>query len=60
MAKVEIGKSVTEDFVLWRYMTFDKLKSLLERKSIFFCPLARYIESDPFEGYSPLVSTRHC
>jgi len=58
MAKVEIGKSVTEDFVLWRYITFDKLKSLLERKSIFFCPLARYIESDPFEGYSPLVSTK--
>lgn len=58
MAKVEIGKSVTEDFVLWRYMTFDKLKSLLERKSIFFCPLAKYIESDPFEGYSPLVFTR--
>ena len=56
MAKVKVGKSVNIDTPLWRYMSLDKLISLLESNSLFFTPLETYIDSDPFEGYIPKVA----
>jgi len=55
MAKVKVGESVNIDTPLWRYMSLDKLISLLESNSLFFAPLETYIDSDPFEGYVPKV-----
>ncbi len=36
---------------LWRYLDFEKFKSLLESKSLFFCRADKF--SDPFEGSLP-------
>lgn len=36
---------------VWRYLDFDKFKSLLETKSLFFCRDDKF--SDPFEGSIP-------
>jgi hypothetical protein len=36
---------------VWRYLDFDKFKSLLETKSLFFCRTDKF--SDPFEGSIP-------
>lgn len=53
MEKVKLGKSVSEEMTLWRYMSIEKLIDLLENKTLFFAPLSYYIKSDPFEGYMP-------
>lgn len=37
--------------IVWRYLDFDKFKSLLETKSLFFCRADKF--SDPFEGSIP-------
>lgn len=55
MAKVKVGESVNVDTPLWRYMSLDKLISLLEGNNLFFTPLESYQNSDPFEGYMPKV-----
>jgi hypothetical protein len=36
---------------LWRYLDFEKFKSLLETRSLFFCRADKF--SDPFEGSIP-------
>lgn len=36
---------------IWRYLDFEKFKSLLETKSLFFCRADKF--SDPFEGSLP-------
>lgn len=56
MAKVIVGKSVTPDLSLWRYMSLDKLINLLESNNLFFTPLETYQNTDPFEGYIPKVA----
>ncbi|MCL1115617.1 DUF2971 domain-containing protein [Shewanella basaltis] len=56
LAKVKVGKSVSLDTPLWRYMSLDKLISLLEDNILYFTPLDTYRNSDPFEGYMPKVA----
>lgn len=46
-----------EDDVIWRYINFEKLRSLLDRKSLFFCRADRF--SDPFEGSIPRKEADH-
>ena len=38
---------------LWRYLDFERFKSLLETKSLFFCRADKF--SDPFEGSLPKI-----
>jgi len=38
--------------VVWRYINFSKLISLLSKRALFFSRL-RYLENDPWEGYYP-------
>lgn len=56
MAQVKLGKSVSVDSSLWRYMSLDKLINLFESEALFFTPLSYYAKSDPFEGYLPKVA----
>jgi hypothetical protein len=56
MAKIRIGKSVSDNYTLWRYMSLDKLINLLETESLYFAPLVSYTKSDPFEGYLPEIA----
>src|SRR5438034_230342 len=42
---------LTGEVNLWRYLDFDKFKSLLETRSLFFCRADKF--SDPFEGSVP-------
>ena len=37
---------------LWRYMNFDKLVSLVQTSSLFFCRISRL--GDPYEGMVPI------
>jgi hypothetical protein len=39
------------DMLLWRYMTFTKFVSLLEKRALFFCRADKI--GDPFEGSAP-------
>lgn len=50
---VRIGKSITKDDALWRYMSIDKFIDLLSKKSLFLTPLSYYQKTDPFEGLLP-------
>lgn len=43
--------SLEAEVNLWRYLDFDKFRSLLESKSLFFCRADKF--SDPFEGSLP-------
>jgi hypothetical protein len=40
-----------ENEIIWRYLSLEKFKSMLERKAVFFCRADRF--SDPFEGSVP-------
>lgn len=55
---VEILKSLTDDMVLWRYMSLDKFINLLDDEGVYFAPLKSYQDSDPFEGYPPAVALK--
>lgn len=37
--------------IIWRYMSFEKFKSLIDTQALFFCRADRF--SDPFEGSVP-------
>lgn len=54
MNELKIGESIKGNYLLWRYMTLDKLINILVSKTLFFTPLKSYQETDPFEGYMPL------
>jgi len=56
--KVEVLKSLTDDMVLWRYMSLDKFINLLDDEGIYFAPLESYQDTDPFEGYPPAVALK--
>ena len=43
-------EQIPDDTIIWRYMTFDKFKSLLENKSLFFTKVSHFHNDDPFEG----------
>lgn len=50
-AEHKIFSDPEQGMKLWRYIDLEKLKSLLERRSLFFCRADRF--ADPFEGASP-------
>ncbi|HEJ1053364.1 TPA: DUF2971 domain-containing protein [Pseudomonas putida] len=56
--KVEVLKSLSDDMVLWRYMSLDKLINLLDDGGLFFAPLTAFQKSDPFEGYPPAAGLK--
>ncbi|MND74919.1 hypothetical protein D3C80_665260 [compost metagenome] len=56
MLNVEIGESLNDDMLLWRYMSIDKFIDLLSNKKLFLTPLSYYSASDPFEGFIPKVA----
>ena len=58
MVKVEVLKSLSDDMVLWRYMSLDKFINLLSDQSLYFADLESYRQSDPYEGYPPLVALK--
>jgi hypothetical protein len=56
MTTLNVGVSLKDTDVLWRYLSLDKFIDLVESKTLFFAPLASYSKSDPFEGYLPQVA----
>ena len=56
--KVDVLKSLSDDMVLWRYMSLDKFINLLDDEGVYFAPLSSYQHSDPYEGYPPAVALR--
>jgi hypothetical protein len=54
--EIELLKSLKRDDVLWRYMSLDKFVDLISGSKLFFSPLSFYAETDPYEGYPPLVA----
>lgn len=53
LAMLKVGKSLKNNDVLWRYLPLDKFIDLVDSKTLYFSPLAKYAKSDPFEGYLP-------
>ncbi len=49
---------VSDDTVIWRYMPYERLLSILETESIFFAKVTTY-EDDLFEGSYNKASTDH-
>ncbi len=56
MADFKVGKSMTDDDVLWRYIPLEGLINMLDSQSLHFSPLETYQNTDPFEGYLPKVA----
>ncbi|MGA4422897.1 DUF2971 domain-containing protein [Ralstonia nicotianae] len=56
MTTLNVGKSLRDTDVLWRYLSLDKFIDFVESESLFFAPLAWYEKTDPFEGYLPRVA----
>jgi hypothetical protein len=55
MSTVRLSDVLEGRTTLWRYMALDKFIDVLSMQHLFFCPLAFYIKSDPYEGYLPAV-----
>lgn len=56
MAKFKIASSITKNQKLWRYMPLDALIYLLDKKKLYFSLLSAFEDSDPGEGYPPMVA----
>lgn len=56
MAEFIVGKSLSDEDVLWRYLPLEAFISMLDTNSLYFSPLHAYKESDPYEGYIPRVA----
>jgi hypothetical protein len=56
MLKLNIGKSLKDEDVLWRYLHLEGFINLLESNALHFSPLTAYQRSDPFEGFMPRVA----
>lgn len=53
MATLYIGKSLSDDDQLWRYVPIEGLIGLLDAQALYFSPLTSFQHTDPFEGYMP-------
>jgi hypothetical protein len=53
---VDVGASLKPEQKIWRYLSFDKLVSLLESECLYLAPIANLVAFDPFEGYLPKVA----
>lgn len=51
-------EQITNDTILWRYMSLSKLQSLLNTESIFFAKVAAF-KDDPLEGTYNKISEDH-
>ena len=49
-------KTPDQDIRIWRYMSYAKFLSLLQRRALFFCRMSELAEKDPFEGHYPRVT----
>jgi len=49
---------VADDQVIWRYMDFPKFFSLIETKSLFFCPAYYLKKREPFEYEMPALNAQ--
>lgn len=51
--KIKIDSDLSDDTVLWRYMSLDKFINLIDTKTLFLSPVAYFKNSDPLEGHLP-------
>lgn len=51
--KIVINPKLSDDVILWRYMSLDKFIHMIDSKTIFLSPLSYFKNSDPLEGYLP-------
>jgi len=49
---------VADDQVIWRYMDFPKFFSLIENRSLFFCPAYYLKKKEPFEYEVPVLNAQ--
>lgn len=50
---VTIIGDLPEEITIWRYLSLDKLISLLDERKLYFPSLKTFARSDPFEGWPP-------
>ncbi|MBU2513738.1 DUF2971 domain-containing protein [bacterium] len=58
MDTIKISPSLNSDQKIWRYLTLDKFIDLISRQALYFAPLEKFIDSDPFEGYMPIPALK--
>lgn len=51
--KIVIDSNLSDDVILWRYMSLDKFIHMIDSKTIFLSPISFFKNSDPLEGYLP-------
>ncbi|HIC1729309.1 DUF2971 domain-containing protein [Enterobacter kobei] len=51
--KILINPNLSDDVILWRYMSLDKFIHMIDSKTMFLSPLSYFKNSDPLEGYLP-------
>lgn len=53
LIKINIDSDLSDDTVLWRYMSLDKFINLIDAQTLFLSPIAYFKNSDPLEGHLP-------
>ncbi|MDT9642572.1 DUF2971 domain-containing protein [Pseudomonas protegens] len=51
--KIKIDLELSDEVVLWRYMSLEKLINLIDTRALFLSPIAFFKNSDPLEGHLP-------
>lgn len=51
--KIIIDPKLSDEIILWRYMSLEKFIHLIDSKTIFLSPISYFKNSDPLEGYLP-------
>ncbi len=51
--KIVINSKLSNDVILWRYMSLDKFIHMIDSRTIFLSPISYFKNSDPLEGYLP-------
>lgn len=46
----DLFKIPSDDTIIWRYMSYDKFKDLIEKEALFFYSVINYRKGDPLEG----------
>lgn len=58
MTVLSFYNEVADDQVIWRYMDFPKFFSLIENRSLFFCPAYYLKKKEPFEYEVPVLNAQ--
>ena len=53
LIKISVDSDLSDDTVLWRYMSLDKFINLIDTQALFLSPIAYFKKSDPLEGHLP-------